>query len=163
MLKRAQLLLGMVKLQVRDDYNNRVADAAMDAGRMMQSRVERTVVVVFLTFLFEAIYACMWAFAYSANNLQTQCGQCDECQDLPTVMSTWFVFNPVVRQIASLTSAPAALLLALYGMVGQRERETLISIPAIYSNTASPDASSSNTSSETRKTPSYYRDNEASA
>ena len=126
MLKRAQLLLGMVKLQVRDDYNNRVADAAMDAGRMMQSRVERTVVVVFLTFLFEAIYACMWAFAYSANNLQTECGQCDECQDLPTVMSTWFVFNPVVRQIASLTSAPAALLLALYGMVGQRERETLI-------------------------------------
>jgi len=93
---------------------------------MMQSRVERTVVVVFLTFLFKAIYACMWAFAYSANNLQPQCGQCDECQDLPTVMYTWFMFNPEVRQIASLTSAPAALLLALYGMVSQRERETLI-------------------------------------
>ena len=40
MLQRAQLLLGMVKLQVRDEYNNRVADAAMDAGRMMQSRVK---------------------------------------------------------------------------------------------------------------------------
>jgi hypothetical protein len=126
MLKRAQQLLGMVKLQVRDTYNNRVADAAMDAGRMMQSRVERTVVVVFLTFLFKATYACMWAFAYSASNLQTECEPCDGCQDVPTVMSFWFAFNPAVRQIASLTSAPAALLLALYGMVGQRERETLI-------------------------------------
>ena len=145
MLKRAQLLLGMVKLQVRDDYNNRVADAAMDAGRMMQSRVERTVVVVFLTFLFEAIYACMYALAFSGDDLQTECGQCDECQDVPTVMYTWFMFNPEVRQIASLTSAPAALLLALYGMVGQRERETMF--PA-RTDTARPNISLQKTSSQ---------------
>ncbi len=158
MLRRTQQILADVKLQIRDTdtYNNRVADAAMEKGRTMQRRVERTVVVVFLTFLFQAIYACMWAFAYSANNLQTQCGQCDECQDVPTVMSTWFVFNPAVRQIASFASAPAALLLALYSMVGKPERETLISIPAIYSNTASPDTSSPTT-------PSYYGNADAAA
>ena len=49
MLRRAQQLLGMVKLQIRGTYNNSVADIAMDAGRAMQRRVERTVVVVFLT------------------------------------------------------------------------------------------------------------------
>jgi len=175
MLRRTQQILSDVKLQIRGTYNNRVADAAMDKGRTMQRGVERTVVVVFLTFLFEAIYACMYALAFSGDDLQTECGQCDGCQDLPTVMYTWFMFNPEVRQIASLTSAPAALLLALYGMVGQRERKTLI--PAIFSlglrereslipaypDLASPNASSSNTSSETRRTPSYCRDNEASS
>ena len=124
-LRRAQQLLGMVKLQIRGTYNNSVADAAMDEGRAMQRRVEITVVVVFLTFLFEAIVACMWAFSFSGGALQTECGQCDECQDVATVMSIWFQLNPEVRMIASLASAPAALLIALYGMVGQRERKTL--------------------------------------
>ena len=143
-LRRAQQLLSAVKLHIRGTYNNSVADAAIEKGMTMQRRVERTVVVVFLTFLFQAVYACMWAFSYSASNLQTECGQCEECQDVPTVMSTWFVFNPEVRQMASLTSAPAALLLALYGMVGQRERETLF--PACP-NTASSNAPSPKTSS----------------
>jgi len=125
MLRRAQQLLGMVKMQIRGTYNNSVADIAMDAGRTMQSRVERTVVVVFLTFLFQAIYACMYAFGFSGFVLKTECGQCDECQNVGTAVSMWFLFNPEVRMMASLASAPSALLLALYGMVGQQERETL--------------------------------------
>ena len=43
-------------------------------------------------------------------------------------VSLWFQFHPEVcamYHMASLASAPAALLLALYGMVGQRERQTL--------------------------------------
>ena len=40
-------------------------------------------------------------------------------------VSLWFQFHPEVFAMASLASAPAALLLALYGMVGQRERQTL--------------------------------------
>ena len=113
MLRRAQQLLVMVKLQVRGTYNNSVADAAMDAGRTMQRRVERTVVVVFFTLLFEAVYACMYAFCFSGFNLQPQCGECGECQDVATVMSLWFQFHPEVYAMASLASAPEALLLAL--------------------------------------------------
>ena len=96
MLRRAQQLklLGMVKLQIRGTYNISVADAAIDAGHAMQRRVERTVVVVFSTFLFAAIYACMTVFCFSAFNLQPECGMCGECQDVATVMSMWFVFNP---------------------------------------------------------------------
>ena len=82
----------------------------------MQSRVERTVVVVFLTFLFQAIYACMYAFGFSGFVLKTECGQCDECQNVGTAVSMWFLFNPEVRMMASLASAPSALLLALYGV-----------------------------------------------
>ena len=144
MLRRTRQILSDVKLQIRGTYNNRVADAAMDMGRTMQRRVERTVVVVFLTFLFEAIYACMYALSFAASDLKTECGMCGECQNVPTVMSKWFVFNPEVRMIASLASAPAAMLLALYGMVGQRERETLF--PAC-TNTASSNAPSPKTSS----------------
>ena len=125
MLRRAQQLLGMVKMQIRGTYNNSVADIAMDAGRAMQRRVERTVVVVFLTFLFAAIYACMWAFCFSGFNLLPECGECGECQNVATVMSMWFMFNPEVRMLASFASAPAALLLAMYGMIGRHERHTL--------------------------------------
>ena len=141
MLRRAQQLLGMVKLQIRGTYNISVADAAIYAGHAIQRRVERTVVVVFSTFLFAAIYACMWAFCFSAFNLQPECGMCGECQDVATVMSMWFVFNPEVHMMASLTSAPVALLLALHGMVGQRERETLF--PS-HSSTSSQHTSTAN-------------------
>ena len=61
----------------------------MDAGRTMQRRVERTVVVVFFTLLFEAVYACMYAFCFSGFNLQPQCGECGECKDVATVMSLY--------------------------------------------------------------------------
>jgi hypothetical protein len=112
----------------------------IDPGEMMQRRVTRTVFFVFLTLLIEVVYLCTRAFSFSGitGTLKTECGQCDDCQSVAMVLAVWFEFNPQIRMMVGFFSAPVALLLALYGMLGQQERKVLFSGNTVPLNSCSP-------------------------
>ena len=126
-LRRTQQLLQAVSLRIRQDdvYTHSIAKLAMEKGRRMQRRVECVVVVVFLTFVFRATCACMYAYSFVGVARRQECDQCGECQSLVTIVHIWFDCNPQVQIIARILSGPAALTLVLSTMMGQREKELL--------------------------------------
>jgi hypothetical protein len=127
-LRRTQQLLQAVSLRIRQDdaYTQSVAKLAMEKGRRMQRRVECVVVVVFLTFVFRATFACMHAYSFVGIERREDCDQCGDCQSLAFIMHVWFDCNPQVQILAGVLSSPVALLLALSTMMGQQEQELLL-------------------------------------
>jgi len=83
-------------------------------GLAMQKRMERTIVIVFVTFLLRAIYASMFAVGFTLYDMNPNCSECGECQTTFTAMGVWFIANPGFHVISNLLSAPVALLLAMY-------------------------------------------------
>jgi hypothetical protein len=57
------------------------------------------------------------------------------------VLAVWFEFNPQIRMMVGFFSAPVALLLALYGMLGQQERKVLFSGNTVPLNTDTAESS----------------------
>ncbi len=102
--------------QVKGDYNLTVAKSAMGAGLAMQKRVERTVVVVFVTFLLRAVYNLMFAAAFVRYEVNPHCPVCADCQSTLTAMGVWFIASPGFHVITNLLAAPVASVLAIFGI-----------------------------------------------
>jgi hypothetical protein len=128
LVSRAQRLLQTFSLQIQqqDKRLQSVAGLAMSKGRRMKMRVEAIVVVVFLTFVFNAVFSCMYAYSFVGVIRRQECDQCGECQSLVTVVHIWFDCNPQVQIIARLLSGPVALTLGMLTMMGQQEKELLL-------------------------------------
>lgn len=90
-------------------------ESAKEASLALRKRVERTVVVVFITLSCRAIFAVMFAAGFLQFNQSPNCSACGECQSELTVMGVWFIENPAFHVISLFVSAPVALLLALFG------------------------------------------------
>jgi hypothetical protein len=88
--------------------------SAQGMGLAMQKRMQRTIVIVFVTFLLRAIYASMFAVGFTLYDMSPNCSVCGDCQTTVTVMGVWFIANPGFHVISNLLSAPVALLLAMY-------------------------------------------------
>jgi hypothetical protein len=131
LVKRAQNLLQNFSLQIQQQNKylssrgSSVAELAMSKGRRMRMRVECIMGVVFLTFVFRAVFSCMYAYSFVGVVRRQECDQCGECQSLVTIVHIWFDCNPQVQIIARILSGPAALTLVLSTMMGQREKELL--------------------------------------
>jgi hypothetical protein len=102
-----------------------VAESAMSEGRRMRMRVLWIVVVVFLTFVFRAVFSCMYAYSFVGVVRRQECDHCGECQSLVTIVHVWFDCNPQVQIIARIVSGPVALTLVLSTTIGAREKELL--------------------------------------
>ena len=59
-------LLQDVGLQIRRSnvFEHSVLEMAIDKGRQMQRRVEFIMIIVFVTFVFRATFACMHAYSF---------------------------------------------------------------------------------------------------
>ena len=102
-----------------------VTQKVVQAGLVAQKRTQRIVAAVFLLFLFRAAYALLFTVAFAAFDMKSDCGQCGECQSTPTVMGVWFISNPSAQIVTSFLSAPAALLLAMFGMLSNTNFQML--------------------------------------
>ncbi len=98
-------------------FSSSVTKKVIDAGLVAQKRTQRTVAVVFLLLLFRAAYALLFTMAFAAFDMKSGCTECGECQSTATVMGVWFISNPSVHIVTTFLSAPAALLLAIFGML----------------------------------------------
>ena len=104
-------------------------------------RVECIMVVVFLTFIFRAVFSCMYAYSFVDVDRRQECDLCGECQSLVLIVHIWFDCNPQVQIIARILSGPVALMLVLSTMMGQKEKELLwIRKPLLSNNSNSVSA-----------------------
>jgi hypothetical protein len=143
LVNRAQSLLQTFSLQIQkqDKYGSSVAELAISKGRRMKMRVECIMVVVFLTFIFRAVFSCMYAYSFVDVDRRQECDLCGECQSLVLIVHIWFDCNPQVQIIARILSGPVALMLVLSTMMGQKEKELLwIRKPLLSNNSNSVSA-----------------------
>jgi hypothetical protein len=136
LVNRAQSLLQTFSLQIQkqDKYSSSVAELAISKGRRMKLRVESIMVVVFLTFIFRAVFSCMYAYSFVDVDRRQECDLCGECQSLVLIVHIWFDCNPQVQIIARILSGPVALMLVLSTMMGQKEKELLWMRKPLLSN-----------------------------
>jgi hypothetical protein len=116
-----------------------VTQKVIQAGLVAQKRTQRTVAAVFLLLLFRAAYALLLTVAFAAFDMKSDCDQCGECQSTTTVMGVWFISNPSVHIVTTFLSAPAALLLAMFGMLSNTNfqmltRSTLLPLQMLERN-----------------------------
>ena len=139
LVSRAQSLLNTFSLQIQktDKYGSSVAELAISKGRRLKMRVECIMVVVFLTFIFRAVFSCMYAYSFVGIVRRRECDLCGECQSLVVIVHIWFDCNPQVQIIARILSGPVALMLALSTMMGQKEKEFLWLKKPLMSDNAS--------------------------
>ena len=127
MVSRAQQLLQLLSLQLQENdvRNISIADSAMSKGRRLQKRVEGIIAVVFISFVFRAIFMCLYAYTYVGVDRRPECGLCGQCQSDVTIMHVWFDYNPQALLLIRMICSPVALVLVLSAMIGQREKELL--------------------------------------
>jgi hypothetical protein len=91
----------------------------------LQKRVEGIVAVAFVSFLFRAIFMCMFAYSYVSVERRLGCDLCGDCQTDAIIMLFWFGYNPQVLILARTICSPVALMLELSAITGRREKEFL--------------------------------------
>ena len=60
-------------------------------------------------------------------------GQCLPCQTIGVLISFWLRYTPEFQLIVLIFSSPVALLVAMWGMLGKRERAIMSSTNSKYS------------------------------
>jgi hypothetical protein len=92
-----------------------LVQSARVKGLSLQKRLERTVMVVFVTLSCRAIFAVMFAVGFLQFDQSPDCLVCEECQTETTAMGAWFIEYPGFHAITNMLAAPVALLFALFG------------------------------------------------
>jgi hypothetical protein len=118
---RTEHLLSAVEMKITDDnsHSKRVANLAIGKSKRIRKRVQVVLHLILFAYLFRAVFECMHAYAYTGVARvvdQRDCGVCDSCQNMATVMSAWFERNPQVQIVSNILAGPVALVLGLYGM-----------------------------------------------
>ena len=112
--------------------------SARDAGLSLQKRLERTILVVFVTLSCRAIFAVMFTFGFLKFDQKPDCSACEECQTELTAMGTWFIEYPGFHAITNMLAAPVALLFAMFGaLLSKSDLRLLLSNSSRESNISS--------------------------
>jgi len=106
------------------------SESAAPAVRTLRRQIVGTAVFVFVTFVFRAVFAIMFALSNSLDRTSSSpaCAEhfCDEsCKNEMALLQTWITFTPEFRLIFILVSSPLCLLVALWGMTSSRARESM--------------------------------------
>ena len=127
-LKTTDRLLSRVELLIpgSNSYQKRVANSAIEKGRRTRLRIQVVLSLVFSAYMYRAIVesATAYGFVEARNRLQ-DCSVCSDCQPVSTLFFLWLTNYPEVPIISSVIAAPVALILAVYGTMGQEEQQLL--------------------------------------
>ena len=98
-------------------------------GRRLQRKVIGTFVFIFVTILVRSAFTVLYAAAQALQNNGDPCATsfCDPCHNVYSNIIGWIVYTPVFQQVTMLIASPIALLVALWGMSGVQELETMSS------------------------------------
>jgi hypothetical protein len=128
-LKATDRLLSRVELLIPDNnvYQKRVAHSAIGKGRRTRLRIQVVLSLVFSAFTCRAIVESATAYGFvEAQNRREDCGVCSDCQPMSTLFFLWLTNHPEVPIISNVIAAPVALILSVYGTMGQEEQQLLL-------------------------------------
>jgi hypothetical protein len=117
------------KAGVAGEQGRQLFASAGVQGRRLQRKVIGTSVFIFVTILVRSAFTVLYAAAQALQNNGDPCATsfCDPCHNVYSNIIGWIVYTPVFQQVTMLIASPIALLVALWGMSGVQELETISS------------------------------------
>jgi hypothetical protein len=128
-LSTAQQKLVSIAGVANDEQGRQLFASAGVQGRRLQRKVIGTFVFIFVTILVRSAFTVLYAAAQALQNNGDPCATsfCDPCHNVYSNIIGWIVYTPLFQQVTMLIASPIALLVALWGMSGVQELETMSS------------------------------------